>query len=79
MHENVLWTFFHKEKKYNSQKWSSRNHIKRQKSATFAEKKFFKKDADDEKYFKARYHCSYTGKYRGASQSICKVYVKKFQ
>ena len=32
---------------------------------------FLKKDADYEKYFKARDHCPYTGKFTGAAHNIC--------
>ena len=34
-------------------------------------KRFLKKFANDKNYQKARDHCHYTGKYRGAVHSIC--------
>ena len=70
---------FSQRKKMQFTKTEQQKSHKKAKICYICREKVFKKDADDEKYFKARYHCSYTGKYRGASQSICKVYVKKFQ
>ena len=36
-------------------------------------KNFLKKFAKDKNYQKVRDHCHYTGKYRGASHSICNL------
>ena len=33
-------------------------------------------DDDSKKYFKVKYHCRYTGKYRGAANEICNLRYK---
>ena len=44
-----------------------------QKSLTFLKKNFENKYMKDKKYCKVRDHCHYTGAYRGAAHSICKL------
>ena len=44
-----------------------------QKSVIFVKKKIENKYLKDKKYCKARNHCHYTGKYRGATHSICNL------
>ena len=39
-------------------------------------KKGFSTDDDNKKYHKVRYHCHYTGKYRGAADCICNLRYK---
>ena len=39
-------------------------------------KKGFSPDDDNKKYHKIRDHCHYTGKYRGAAQSLCNLRYK---
>ena len=39
-------------------------------------KKGFSTDDDNKKYHKVRYHCHYTGKYRGAAHSNCNLRYK---
>ena len=36
-------------------------------------KKEFPADDNDEKYYKVKDHCHYTGKYRDASHNICNL------
>ena len=53
-----------KEKKHNKQK------------VCYISKNGFSTDDDNKKYHKVRYHCHYTGKYRGAVHSICNLKCK---
>ena len=46
-----------------------------QRYVTFMEKSILQKLAKDKNYWKFRDHCHYTGKYRGAAQSICNLKV----
>ena len=36
----------------------------------------FSSDDDNKKYHKVRYHCHYTGKYRGVARNICNLRYK---
>ena len=39
-------------------------------------KKEFSTDDDNKKYYKVKYHCHYTGKYRRAGHDICNLRYK---
>ena len=45
--------------------------MKMQKTVIFVKKKNENKYLKDRKYREVRYHCQYTGEYRGAAHSIC--------
>ena len=47
--------------------------IKSKKSVTYAKKEFSTDDDDNKKHHKVEGHCHYTGKFRGAAYSICKL------
>ena len=64
---------FKKKKKRSYQQINRRTPIKPQKSAIFVKQKFEDKHATDKGYHKVRDHCHYTGGYRGAAYSICKL------
>ena len=47
--------------------------IHREQKVCYIYKKRFSTDDCYKKYYKVRDHCYYTGKYRGAPQSICNL------
>ena len=50
--------------------------IKIKKVCYICKKGFNTDDDDNKKYHKIRDHCHYTGKYRGAAQSLCNLRYK---
>ena len=52
------------------EEWKSHQYAK---VCYICRKNFLKKFAKDKNYRKVRDHCHYTGRYRGASHSICNL------
>ena len=52
---------------------SEENQLYHEQSICYICKKEFSTDDNDKKYHKARDHCHYTGKYRGAAHNICNL------